>query len=121
MSEERARILQMVNNGQVSAEEGVGLLNALGGSRRPVEQVPAGTPGWLRVRVTDLESGRPKVNVNLPLSLVRTAARWGSHFAPETQGLDWDELMDALEEGAWGTIVDVEDDSSGERVQVFVE
>ena len=111
----------MVNNGQVSAEEGVGLLKALGESSRSAEQTRAGNPGWLRVRVTDLESGRPKASVNLPLCLVRTAARWGSHFAPETQGFDWDELVDALQEGAWGRIVDVEDDSSGERVQVFVE
>jgi len=121
VGEERARILQMVGNGQVSAEEGVGLLRAVGEPSQSAEQTRTGNPGWLRVRVMELESGRPKVSVNLPLSLVRTAARWGSRFAPETEGLDWDELVDVLQNGAQGKIVDVEDDSSGERVQVFVE
>ena len=71
--------------------------------------------------MTDLESGRSRVNVNLPLGLVKAAVKLGSHFSPEAQDLDWQELVTAIQEGAAGKIVDVEDDLDGERVEVFVD
>ncbi|MBN1934308.1 MAG: hypothetical protein JW934_06570 [Anaerolineae bacterium] len=121
MSEERARILQMVSEGKVSAEEGAKLLAALRESA-PKVRSPNSTSGrWFRVRVTDVESGRTKVNVNLPLSLVSVAAKMGARFSPEINEIDWEELMQAIQEGAEGKLVEVEDDQGGERVEVFVE
>jgi hypothetical protein len=35
--------------------------------------------------------------------------------------LDWEELTLAIQEGASGKIVEVEDEEDGERVQVYVE
>jgi hypothetical protein len=122
MSEERARILQMVSTGKISAEEGVKLINALRSSRSTAEQAPReGGPRWIRVRVTDMITGRTRVNVNLPFSLVTAATRLGARFAPQTEDLDWEELIAAIREGASGKIVDVEDEEGGEKVEVFVE
>jgi hypothetical protein len=122
MSEERARILQMVAEGKISAEEGVKLINALRGSRSTAEEAPReGGPRWIRVRVTDMVTGRTRVNVNLPFSLVTAATKLGARFAPETEELDWEELIAAIREGASGKIVDVEDEQGGEKVEVFVE
>ena len=119
MSEERSRILQMVSEGKITAEEGVKLLSALRKSApRPLRE---GTPRWIRVRVTDMVTGRTRVNVNLPFSLVTAATKLGARFAPETEDLDWQELITAIKEGASGKIVDVEDDEGGEKVEVFVE
>lgn len=130
MSEERARILQMVSEGKISAADGVKLLNALrnGAPRSGVIGAPAdggqasstGTR-WFRVRVTDRETGRVKVNVNLPLGLVNVATKMGARFSPEMKDLDWEELMAAINEGASGKLVEVEDENSGERVEVIVE
>lgn len=121
MSEERARILQMVNEGKVSAEEGAKLLAALRESA-PKPKSSSGAAGrWFRVRVTDVESGRTKVNVNLPLSLVNVATKVGARFSPDVAEINWDELMQAIQEGAEGKLVEVEDDQHGERVEVFVE
>jgi hypothetical protein len=111
----------MVSEGKVSAEQGVDLLRALktpsaGGSREP-----AGSANWFRVRVTDLETGRTKVNVNLPFSLVRAGIKLGARFAPEAEDVDWEELVVAIEEGASGKLVDVEDIEGGEKVEVYVE
>jgi len=120
MSEERARILQMVSEGKITAEEGVKLLNALRDSgAQPA--APAGQARWFRVRVTDLGTGRTKVNVNLPLGLVKAGIRMAARFSPDIEDMDWDEIVVAIQEGALGKIVDIEDAEDGEKVEVFVE
>jgi hypothetical protein len=43
----------------------------------------------------------------------------GARFAPEE--IDLEEVMQALESGTEGKIVDVEDAEDGERVEIFVE
>ena len=120
MSEERTRILQMVSEGKITAEDGVRLLEALSGGSRP-ERPRESSPRWVRVRVTDIVTGRTRVNVNLPFSLVTAATKLGARFSPQTEDLDWEELIAAIREGASGKIVDVEDDEGGEKVEVFVE
>jgi hypothetical protein len=35
--------------------------------------------------------------------------------------VDWDELVAAIQEGASGKLVEVEDEEGGEKVEVFVE
>ena len=124
MSEERTRILQMVSQGQIDAAQGVELLNALNTSKqpdRPPQSSGSANAHWFRVRVTDLETGRTRVNVNIPFSLVRAGIKLGARFSPEMAGVEWDELVAAIDEGALGQIVDVEDIESGEKVQVYVE
>lgn len=122
MSEERTRILQMVSEGKITAEDGVRLLSALSGSGTGSAERPReGPPRWVRVRVTDMVTGRTRVNVNLPFSLVTAATKLGARFSPQTEDLDWEELITAIKEGASGKIVDVEDDEGGEKVEVFVE
>jgi len=123
MSEDRARILQMVSEGKIDAAQGAELLNALrsnGAPDRPAAP-PSGKPRWLRIRVTNVETGRTKVNVNLPFGLVRAGLKIGSHFAPEMQDVDWEEIMAAIDEGALGKLVDVEDIEDGEKVEIFVD
>ena len=120
MNEERARILQMISEGKISAEEGTKLLNALRNSEASV--APTTKRGrWFRVRVIDLETDRVKVNVNLPMSLVSVATKMGARFSPEIEDLDWSELIATIEDGAVGKLVEVEDNEGRERVEVFVE
>ena len=124
MSEERARILQMVSENKIDAQEAarlLGALNAAPGADDKAEAARTGSARWFRVRVTDMETGRTKVNVNLPLSLVKVGMRMGAHFAPEVEELDWDELMKAIQEGAAGKLVEVEDMQDGEKVEVYVD
>ena len=119
---ERSRILQMVGEGQIDATQGVELLKALKSSNVPDGPPEKGTrANWFRVRVTNMETGRTKVNVNLPFSLVRAGIKLGAHFSPEMEGVEWDELIEAIKEGASGKLVDVEDIEGGEKVEVFVE
>lgn len=131
--DERIKILTMVQEGKISPEQAAQLLEAIGAGsppRRPAHVDPfAATepaalgrkPRWLRVRVTDTDTGRPRVNVRLPISMVSVGLKMGSKFAPQIEGLDTDSLMSIIESGEMGQIVDVYDDDDGEHVEVFLE
>lgn len=120
-TEERMQILKMIESGQITAEEGAKLLAALS----KVSESQAGPPGseskWFRVRVTDLDTGRQKVSVNIPVGLVNVGIKMGARFAPEVEGVDFEKVMTAIRSGAQGKVIDVVDEEDGERVEVFVE
>jgi len=123
-SEERMKILKMIEEGKLSAEEGTKLLTALSDKRMPVPPRPPGLPGgprWLRIRVTDVRSGRSKASVQIPLALVDAGLKIGAHFAPEVQGVDMSNVMEAVRSGVMGKIIDVTDEEDGEHVEIYVE
>ncbi len=95
--EERMQILKMIEEGKISAEEGARLLQALGAKsdRRKTGPV-GGEPRWFRVRVTDLDTGRNKVNVNIPMGLVNVGIKMGARFAPNVEGLNYEEISEAI-------------------------
>jgi hypothetical protein len=123
-SEERMKILKMIEDGKLSAEEGTKLLSALNSPRVPAPPRPAGmsgTPRWLRIRVSDVRTGRSKASVQIPLALVDAGMKIGAHFAPEVEGVDMSNVMEALRSGVTGKIIDVTDDEDGEHVEIYVE
>ncbi|MBL8051425.1 MAG: hypothetical protein JNM46_09400 [Anaerolineales bacterium] len=125
-TEERMKILKLIEEGKISAEEGAKLLSALSDSRRGIPTPPR-PPGsgsgarMLRVRVTDTRTGRSKASVQIPLALVDAGLKIGAHFAPEVQGVDMSNVMEALRMGVTGKIIDVTDEEDGEHVEIFVE
>ncbi len=123
-TEERMKILKMVEEGKLSAEEGAKLLAAL----RSAERAPAsgselgrGGARWLLIRVTELASGRSRATVRIPLGLIDAGLKIGARFAPEVEGVNMDQLLELLRSGATGKIIDVTDEVDGERVEIFVE
>jgi hypothetical protein len=123
-SEERMKILKMIEEGKLSAEEGTKLLTALSDKRPPVPPRAPGMPGaprWLRIRVTDVRSGRSKASVQIPLALVDAGMKIGAHFAPEVEGVDMSNVLEAVRSGMTGKIIDVTDDQDGEHVEIYVE
>ncbi len=125
--EERMQILKMVENKQITAEDAAKLLAALEDRDRkndtPVPPPSPSTQGrWFHVRVTDLKTGKRKVNVNIPLGLVDVGLKMGAKFAPAgLEGLDMNQIMAAVKSGGEGKIVDVEDEEDSEHVEIFVE
>jgi hypothetical protein len=118
------KILKMIEEGKLSAEEGTKLLAALSDKRMPTPPRPPGMTGgarWLRIRVTDVRSGRSKASVQIPLALVDAGMKIGAHFAPEVQGVDMSNVMEAVRAGMIGKIIDVTDDEDGEHVEIYVE
>ena len=125
-SEERMKILKMIEDGKLSAEEGTKLIAALSEKRVPGPPRPPGMPGpggprWLRIRVTDIRTGRSKASVQIPLALVDAGMKIGAHFAPEVEGVDMSNVMDAVRTGMTGKIIDVTDEEDGEHVEIYVE
>jgi hypothetical protein len=120
-SEERMKILKMIEEGKLSAEEGTKLLAALSEKRVPAPPRPPGGPRWLRIRVTDVRSGRSKASVQIPLALVDAGIKIGAHFAPEVEGVNMSNVMEAVRSGMTGKIIDVTDEEDGEHVEIYVE
>ncbi len=125
-AEERMQILKMVENKQITAEDAANLLAALDNHQTPESDSPAtssSTQGrWFHVRVTDLKTGKRKVNVNIPLGLVDVGLKMGAKFTPAgLEGLDMEQIMAAIRAGGQGKIADLQDEEDGEHVEIFVE
>ncbi len=123
VSEERLKILQMLEEGKISPDEATTLLRALDGGHRAASGTltPSGENRFLRVQVTDLSSGKAKVNVTIPMGLVGAGLRIAERFAPEFEGFDMEELEELLSSGAIGKMVEVRDEEDNELVEVYVE
>lgn len=125
-SEERMRILRMIQEGKISADEGAKLLAALRDNRKETRENVVinrvgGSKSWLRIRVTDMKTNRNKVSVNLPLGLVEAGMKIGAQYAPELNGIDLNMIIEEVKNGAQGKIIDVMDEEDGERVEIFIE
>ncbi len=137
-TEERLKVLTMVQEGKITAEEAVKLLEALEESdaaakRKSSQRPPSGQPysptpsfiggkgRMLQVRVTDTDTGKARVNVRLPIGVVKAGVKMGMRFAPEVDGLNLDDLLGQIEDGQTGKIFEVYDDKDGEHVEIFIE
>jgi len=98
--EERMKILKMIEEGKISADEGSKLLAALSGARK---------------------AAAPKASVQIPLALVDAGMKIGAHFAPEVEGVDMSNVMSSIRMGVTGKIIDVLDEEDGEHVEIYVE
>ncbi len=125
-AEERTKILEMISNGIITADEGANLLKALASpSDKPKSSAKnrSGQPRWLRVHVTDMKKGKAKVRVNLPLKLMNAGLDIAAHFAPDEIANEdmLETIKQALSENMVGRIVDVIDEEDQERIEVFIE
>lgn len=139
MSEEKRRILDMIQAGKITAAEGMELLAALDDGEQ--KEVPAVSPRlsnrFLRVRV---DNAKAKVNVNVPLGLLKATSKlvnMGMGYIPEEARLemqkkgvdlskiDFEELIDLIDKGLVdGKLVDVDADDPIDgrtKVEVYVE
>lgn len=147
---EKMKILEMIQEGKLTAAEGMELLKAMeeGNSEEANFSSMSGFAPFgngevlnggrlLRVRVIGEKT--LKVNVNVPFSLIRSASKvivYALSFVPadkraeleqkglDLQALDVEELVRVIEESMDGKIVDVEtaDPVEGKiKVEVYVE
>jgi len=122
MTTDRANILDQLASGQISADEAAQRLRPSAGPQSGTGKATANLNGrWLHVRVTDLETGKQKANVNLPLTWVEVGMRIGAQYRPEMAGFDFGDLVAQIQAGAEGKLVEVEDLEDNERVEIFVD
>ena len=149
-SEERMRILRMLEEGKISAEQAIGLMDAIYGNTKAAGLEPRGTPTpavepiptptppytesapetalanknkwrYFRVRVTDTNSGKAKALVTIPIGLMEWGLKIGAQFSPEVSQINVADFNALMETGVDGKLVDVIDEEDGEHVEVFVE
>lgn len=124
---ERMRILELLEQGQITAAEAAELLAALDEKdsralrvRGNVIDITDTRPRWFRLRVTDVRGGRVRADVTIPVALVGfgvgLAHRLGTPGAARI-----DDLMEAVRKGSRGTIFDVSSGEDGERVEIILD
>jgi hypothetical protein len=121
MTSPHAHILNLLADGEISPDEAAARMRGeRTATARPA--APASLANrWLHVRVTDLETGRPRVNVNLPLAWVAVGLQLGARYTPQLGDFDLKGLLDEIQAGASGRLVEVEDLDDGQRVEIFVD
>ncbi|MBN2408159.1 MAG: hypothetical protein JXE07_00355 [Candidatus Aminicenantes bacterium] len=84
MSEERKKILEMLQQGKITVDEAEKLLAALSSPEEP--EAVAGKPGckYLRVQVEPGpgSADQDRVNIRIPMKLIRAGLKWAA-FIPK--------------------------------------
>ena len=118
------RVLRLVAEGRLTAEEAGPILDALDGTSDAADETadetagdgpgqPAGAPARaLRVEVT--EAGRTVINLRIPLSLGRAAISQVPGISEATS----DRIREAIAAGIKGSIVEVDEDGDGVRISI---
>lgn len=127
MSDPLDRVLQLVAEGKLSAEDAAPILAALdrtsrqdeGGGAVPATdtatgQAPAGAPRFARVEVR--ERGKRVVDLRVPISL----GRFALSRVPGLSSQQIADVEEAVTTGAHGPILDVED-ADGDGVRIVLE
>ncbi len=140
MNENRMRILNMVAQAKITPQEAEQLLQSLAEVQSPDDSAPrapaGGSPKYLRVVVEGSEEhGGDRVNVRVPMNLIRAGVRLAALLPPgvygkvnqelKKQGIDMDlrqikpEHLEDLVESLAELTVDVQ--GQGDKVRVFCE
>ena len=124
MADALERVLQLVAEGRLTAEEAAPLLDALDGKGadapdRPAAAVPPETSSdapvsAVRIEVSD--GGRKVINLRVPLALGRSAINGVPGLSEATS----ERIREAIQAGIKGPILDV-DDEDGSGVRVVIE
>ena len=142
--EEKQKILKMVEEGKITAQEALELLEALGKTEEivpPSPKKPKGKKKMFRIRIDaqgdEGGKGRAKVNVNIPIDVAKkltSLTRMIPNSAKsemEKEGFNIDELnlnelLEAIENGDMDeSIVDIDaegdDGEGGAKVKIYVD
>ncbi len=148
-SDERKEILDLLASGKINVDEAATLLSQAKAAaiepeidvevlkeaavEEPAAEEPVAlkmgaepssgigkNPSWFRVRVNNLDTGKSKVSVNIPVRMLKFGFTVASHFTPEMD-FNMQELQSMLMEGESGILVDVQNEESNEHVQIYLE
>jgi len=134
--EERMRILKMVEDGKVSADDAAGLLKSVGGGAVhfttstssagavKVKDKKSLKGKKLRIQVFKGDQEKPKVNIKLPLSLASLGGRFLSkHGKIKIDGLDLNlaPMLANLDELDEENIIEIDDEKGKTRINLSIE
>ena len=118
---ERNRILHMIESGQITATEAAQLLDTL----LPENEQSGGQMDNRTVRIwmTDMSTNRRKMNMTatLPVYLVSMSLRLLARLVSQLNDSTIQQVICALERGTTGRLLDLQDLEEGKRLEIFVE
>ena len=117
------RILEMIENNTVTAADGANLLKAL--DKNEVKTVVKPKRNLFKMfKIKVLSADGDKVNVQIPIEFAKVALSSGKGFMKLDQveglNLDVDQLLEMIDTGMLGKIVDVES-ADGDIVEIIIE
>ena len=124
MNQEKMMILNMLQEGKISAKEAAKLLETLDSGKKSKSKKKESSEHqgkFIRVKVTDTDSRKSRANIRVPINLLRVASKFGGNFNLDIDGVTIDEIQDSINSGLTGKIVDIYDDDEGEHVEVYIE
>ena len=120
-TDERNRILSMVEAGQITAAQAAELLDTL----IPIYEQSASQleNRTVRIWLTDMSTNRRKMNVTatLPVYLISTSLRLLARLVSQLNESTMQHVIRAIERGTTGRLIDVQDLEEGKRIEIFVE
>lgn len=125
MKDDIAKIIAMVQEDKIDAEEAGELISALKTETSEQKASDQTKSKMIKVRVTS--DGTDNVHVNIPVGFVKTFLKMGHGIAasiPQAKqyadDIDIDLLLNAIDRGETGKIIDVQSDE-GDLVAVYIE
>lgn len=118
---ERNRILSMIESGQITAGQAAGLLDTLMSNyEQSSSQVENRT---VRIWMTDMSNNRKKMNMTatIPVYLVSMSLRLLARLVSQLNDSTIQNVIRALERGTTGRLLDLHDLEEGKRLEIFVE
>lgn len=121
LTDERNRILNMIETGQITAAQAAQLLDALvSEQQQPVERVRNRT---VRIWMTDSATNSKKMHVTatMPINLISMILHLLTRMVPQLNDGTLHNLIRAIERGNTGRLLDLQDLEEGKRLEIFVE
>ena len=120
-NDERNRILNMIESGQITAGQAAQLLDTL----LPEYEQSGGQVGNRTVRIwlTEMSTNRRKMNMTatIPVYLVSMSLRLLARLVSQLNDSTIQNVIRAIERGTTGRLLDLQDLEEGKRLEVFVE
>ena len=124
MNEEKMKILKMLEDKKISAEDAAKLIESLDSSEGKEDIEPVKRGKTLRIRVYENDSDKPKVNLNVPLGWSKLimpfiGAKVKDKLKEKGIDVDIDKIKESLNDGYEGRIIDVDD--GGDKVEIYID
>jgi hypothetical protein len=134
VQEEQMKILDMIEGGKITAEEGATLLEALNSSgagrkekfwdwhqhhQQRCGDQPVEKGRLLRVRVLDSQTDQPLINLGLPMGILKWREKMNKLFAHKFKSGFFD--VENIVEGLEGKIAEATDEKLNKKIEVWVE
>lgn len=123
MSDDRLRILEMIQSKTITAAEGADLLKALDHADKKLKPVTKKN-AFKMFKIKVLSADGDKVNVQIPIEFAKVALKSGKGVMKidklEEFDLDLEAILEMIDTGMDGKIVDIES-ADGDIVEIIIE